>query len=367
MKGTYIIGEIGQNHNGSVDIAKLIIDLISRPVVEEEFKLQLKAMDAVKLTKRDLSEELSDSQMNRPYVNDNSFGATYGEHRKFLELSDEQHFEVYKYAKQKGLDFVETLCATGCLSLLKLFTPDFLKVASRDLTNLPLLETLSETKIPMILSTGMADKADLDTALSVITKQHENISILHCVSQYPTNPNNLNLLTIQYLQENYGKYTIGFSDHTIGISAPVAAVAMGAKIIEKHITIDRRMKGTDQKGSLGPDGVNRMIRDIRMTELSLGKKELFLEPAVESARIKLERSIATKHDMKKGDVINLDDIHLLSPGDGVKWSKKETLIGKILNQDIAKNEIIYSNFVIGGGYDCRVVYNLPLQEHGAVA
>ena len=172
---------------------------------------------------------------------------------------------------------------------------------------------------------------------------------MHCVSQYPTNPNNLNLLTIQYLQENYGQYTIGFSDHTIGISAPVAAVAMGAKIIEKHITIDRRMKGTDQKGSLGPDGVNRMIRDIRMTELSLGKKELFLEPAVESARIKLERSIATKHDMKKGDVINLDDIHLLSPGDGVKWSKKETLIGKILNQDIAKNEIIYSNFVIGGG------------------
>lgn len=346
MNSTYIIGEIGQNHNGSVDIAKLIIDLISRPVIEEEFKLQLKSMNAVKLTKRDLSEELSDSQMNRPYVNENSFGSTYGEHRKALELSDEQHFEIYKYAKSKGLDFVETLCAIGCLSLLKKCTPDYLKVASRDLTNLPLLEALAETKIPIILSTGMADKDDLDNALNTITKFHENISILHCVSQYPTNPNNLNLLTIKYLQENYSKYTIGFSDHTIGISAPVAAVAMGAKIIEKHITIDRRMKGTDQKGSLGPDGVNRMIRDIRLTELSMGKKELFMESAVESARIKLERSIATKRDMKKGEVITLNDIHLLSPGDGVKWVDKEMIIGKELNQDIAKNEIIYKDFLV---------------------
>ncbi|QTQ11286.1 N-acetylneuraminate synthase family protein [Treponema parvum] len=345
MDYTYIIGEIGQNHNGSVDIAKVIIDLISRPVVQEEFNLTLKPMNAVKLTKRDLYEELSDSQMNHPYVNENSFGATYGEHRAALELSDEQHFEVYKYAKSKGLDFVETLCAKGCLSLLKLFTPDYLKVASRDLTNLPLLEAMAETKIPIILSTGMAGKEDLDNALSIITKYHDDISILHCVSQYPTNPNNLNLLTIKYLQENYGKYTIGFSDHTIGISAPVAAVAMGAKIIEKHITIDRRMKGTDQKGSLGPDGVNRMIRDIRLTELSLGKNALFIEPSVESARIKLERSIATKHDMKKGDVINIGDIHLLSPGDGYKWIDKDKVIGKRLVKDIKKNEIIYKDMI----------------------
>lgn len=345
MDSTYIIGEIGQNHNGSVDIAKLIIDLIARPVVQEEFDLTLKPMNAVKLTKRDLYEELSDSQMNRPYVNENSFGATYGEHRTALELSDEQHFEVYKYAKSKELDFVETLCAKGCLSLLKLFTPDYLKVASRDLTNLPLLEAMAETKIPIILSTGMAGKEDLDNALSIIAKYHDDISILHCVSQYPTNPNNLNLLTIKYLQENYGKYTIGFSDHTIGISAPVAAVAMGAKIIEKHITIDRRMKGTDQKGSLGPDGVNRMVRDIRLTELSLGKDALFIEPSVESARIKLERSIATKHNMKKGDVINMNDIHLLSPGDGYKWIDKDEVIGKKLVKDIKKNEIIYKDMI----------------------
>ncbi|MDR1738689.1 MAG: N-acetylneuraminate synthase family protein, partial [Candidatus Symbiothrix sp.] len=272
----YIIGEIGQNHNGSVDIAKLIVELVSRPVREEVFGIDLKPMDAIKMTKRDLSEELSTSQMNRVYDSPHSFGRTYGEHRAALELSDEDHFEVYKYAKTFGLDVVETLCSKGCLSLLKLFTPDYLKVASRDLTNLPLLEVMAETKIPMILSTGMAGKKELDDALEVITKHHSNIAILHCVSQYPTYPANLNLNTIRYLQEHYGQYIIGFSDHTIGISSPVAAVAMGAKIIEKHVTIDRRMKGTDQAGSLGPDGVNRMIRDIRITEMSMGKKELYI-------------------------------------------------------------------------------------------
>ena len=152
MRHTYIIGEIGQNHNGSVDVAKLLTELVARPVKEETFGLNLLPIDAVKLTKRDLKEELSVSQMNKPYDTPNSFGRTYGEHREFLELSDDEHFEVYKYAKSLGLDFVETLCAKGCLSLLKLFTPDRLKVASRDLTNIPLLEALAETKIPIIFN-----------------------------------------------------------------------------------------------------------------------------------------------------------------------------------------------------------------------
>ena len=205
---TYIIGEIGQNHNGSVDIAKLIVELIARPVHEDVFGLDLKPMNAVKMTRRDLDEELTPTQMARPYVNNNSFGATYGEHRAFLELNDEAHFEVYKYAKEKGLDFVETLCAKKCLSMLKLFTPDYLKVASRDLTNLPLLAAMAETKIPIILSTGMAGKKELDDALDVITRYHNDISILHCVSQYPTHPDNLNLNTINYLKKHYGQYHI---------------------------------------------------------------------------------------------------------------------------------------------------------------
>lgn len=338
---TYLIGEIGQNHNGSVEIAKLIIDLISRPIKDEVFNETLMGMDAVKLTKRDLTQELSQSQMNRIYDNSNSFGKTYGEHRAYLELSDEEHFEVYQHAKEKGLEFVETLCATGCLSMLKLFTPDRLKVASRDLTNLPLLEAMAETKIPMIVSTGMAGKKELDDAVETITKYHSDLSILHCVSQYPTHPKNVNLRTIQYLIKNYGDYTIGYSDHTIGISTPVAAVACGAKIIEKHITLDRRMKGTDQAGSLGPDGVHRMVRDIRILDHSLGEEDIFIVDDTTAAKHKLERSIASKRLIKKGEVITEKDIHLLSPGDGVKWSEKDALLGKVAITDIPQDEIIY--------------------------
>lgn len=346
MIPTYIIGEIGQNHNGSVDIAKLIVDLVSRPVKEDVFGIDLHAMDAVKLTKRDLNEELAVSQMNRVYDTPNSFGRTYGEHRAALELSDEEHYEVYKHAKSKGLDFVETLCAIGCLSLLKLFIPDRLKVASRDLTNLPLLEAMAETKIPIILSTGMTGKKELDEALAVITKYHNDISILHCVSQYPTHPDNLNLKTITYLKKHYPQYKIGFSDHTIGISAPVVAVGMGAEIIEKHITIDRRMKGTDQAGSLGPDGVNRMLRDIRVAEHWLGVEDLYIDKNVASAKEKLERSIASKRLIAKGEMILEQDLHMLSPGNGFKWSERGKVIGKIAGKDIPANEIIYEDSLI---------------------
>lgn len=346
MKSTYIIGEIGQNHNGSVDLAKLLVDLVARPITEEFFLLKLSPMNAVKLTKRDLKEELSTSQMNRVYDSPHSFGRTYGEHRKALELSDEEHYEVYCHAQKAGLEFVETLCSVGCLSLLKLFTPNYLKIASRDLTNLPLIQAMAETKIPMILSTGMSGRIELDTALDIITKYHSNISILHCVSQYPTQPDALNLNTILYLKENYSEYKIGFSDHTIGIAAPVAAVAIGAEIVEKHVTIDRKMKGTDQACSLGPNGVNRMIRDIRLTELWLGKKDLYVDDRVHSAKIKLERSIATNKNLKKGTIITEADIHLLSPGDGFKWAERGSVIGHCINKDIPANEIIYKEFLV---------------------
>jgi sialic acid synthase SpsE len=341
IKSTYIIGEIGQNHNGSVDIAKLIIDTVARPVKDDLFHKEFKSIDAVKLTKRDLSQELSRSQMIQPYDNQHSFGKTYGEHREFLELNDEEHFELYKYAKKFGLDFIETFCAIGCLSMLKYFEPDRLKVASRDLTNLPLLASLSETKIPIILSTGMGGEKEIDDAIKVISKYHSNISILHCVSQYPTEYENVNLKTITYLKKMYPNFRVGYSDHTIGIATPLAAVAFGAEIIEKHITLDRRMKGTDQAGSLGVDGIERMVRDIRNLELSIGIEDVFIHESVKYAKEKLERSIATKIDLPEGHIISENDLHLLSPGDGFKWSQKSQLIGKELIKSIPKDEIIY--------------------------
>lgn len=340
-KSTYIIGEIGQNHNGEVEIAKKLIDVVTEPVIDKLFGQKLMPMNAVKMTRRDLKEELSASEMLRPYENANSFGKTYGEHRAFLELNDEQHFEVFQYAKSKGLEFVETLCAKGCLSMLRLFTPDRLKVASRDLTNLPLLEAMAETKIPIIFSTGMTGKKELDDALEIVTKYHSNISILHCLSQYPSEYQNINLLSIQYLKENYPQYAIGYSDHSIGILMPAVAVGMGAEIIEKHITLDRNMKGTDHRGSLEPEGIWRMMRDIRNTEYAIGENALFVSEKVQSTRIKLERSIASTRTIGAGEQITEADLHMLSPGDGFKWAERNMIIGKNALVSIPANEIIY--------------------------
>lgn len=345
VKPTYIIGEIGQNHNGEVEIAKKLIDVVTEPVVDYLFGQKLMPMNAIKMTRRDLNEELSASEMLRPYDNPNSFGKTYGEHRAFLELNDEQHFEVYQYAKSKGLEVVETLCAKGCLSMLRLFIPDRLKVASRDLTNLPLLEAMAETKIPMIFSTGMTGQKELDDALAVVTKYHENISILHCLSQYPSEYQNINLLTISFLKEHYPQYTIGYSDHSIGILMPAVAVGMGAEIIEKHITLDRNMKGTDHRGSLEPDGIWRMVRDIRNTEYAIGEYGMFVNDKVQATRVKLERSIASVRAIASGEIIAEKDLHMLSPGDGFKWAERRQIVGKRAMVDIPANEVIYSGMI----------------------
>ena len=148
------------------------------------------------------------------------------------------------------------------------------------------------------------------------------------------------------MQKNYNQYVVGFSDHTIGISAPVVAVGMGAKIIEKHITIDRNMKGTDQAGSLGPEGVFRMVRDIRIAEKWAGVEDIYIDKEVISAKVKLERSIATKKPLFVGDIIKEEDLHLLSPGDGFKWSQRSEIIGKVVKDAVPKNELIYPNMII---------------------
>jgi sialic acid synthase len=191
----------------------------------------------------------------------------------------------------------------------------------------------------------MAGKKELDDAIAVITQYHSDLSILHCVSQYPTEPKNVNLNTIPYLMKNYMDFVIGYSDHTIGIATPIAAVAMGAKIIEKHITLDRRMKGTDQAGSLGPDGVHRMVRDIRILDQSMGIEDIFIVPETNVAKEKLERSIATNKELIKGSIITEDDIHMLSPGDGFKWAERHQVIGKIIKETILENEVIYPDFL----------------------
>lgn len=162
-------------------------------------------------------------------------------------------------------------------------------------------------------------------------------------SEYPTKYENVNLNSIGYLKKHYSQYTIGYSDHTIGIATPLAAVALGAEIIEKHITLDRRMKGTDQAGSLGTDGIHRMVRDIRNLEMSMGVEDSFIADSVIIAKEKLERSIASNKDLPAGHIITENDIHLLSPGNGFKWSEKNKVIGKKIVHPLPKDEIIYTD------------------------
>jgi sialic acid synthase SpsE len=338
---TYIIAEIGQNHNGDVNIAKKLINQLDNFPYDQISKNRFYKTNAIKLTKRDLTEELSHEGMDRPYTGVNSFGPTYGEHREFLELSYEEHVELGNYIKSKGFEFIETLCSVKCLKLLDMVDVDKIKVASRDLTNIPLIEGLAKRPEPVILSTGMADENDLNYALNIFKKHNKtNISILHCLSQYPAQYSNLNLNTINYLNEHYNQYKIGYSDHSLGTHIPVAAVAMGAKIIEKHVTLDTNMKGTDHKGSANIQTFSKMVHDIRALEFSLGEHIIKRDSSVEEAKIKLERSLAFKVSKKIGDIISLKDLHMISPGSGFKWQDRNKFIGKTVNCNIESNTLI---------------------------
>ena len=336
---TFIIAEVGQNHNGDINIAKKIIDQLDRYPYDEITGDRWEKVNAIKLTKRDLDEELSKEGMERPYTGPNSFGATYGEHREFLELSYEETAELGNYIKSKGFKYVQTLCSVKTLKLLDMVEVDYIKVASRDLTNIPLLEALAERPEPIILSTGMADAVDLHNALKVFDGQ-SNVSVLHCLSQYPAEYSKLNLNSIHWLKDHHPQLTIGYSDHSIGSHIPVAAVAMGAEIIEKHVTLDTAMKGSDHKGSANIEDFLDMTHAIRAVEHSMGKREMFRDDAVAVAKEKLERSLAWNQDVDAGAVITEDMFHMISPGNGLKWEDRLQFVGKTNTVSRFKNTLV---------------------------
>lgn len=333
MNSTYIIAEAGQNHNGSLDMAKNLIDIASIPIIDKAFNKVLEPVNAIKFCKRDLSEELTKEAWNKPYNSPHSFAPTYGEHREKLELSYEQHIELFSYAKSKKLDFIDTLTSVKAVALAEKIALDYIKVASRDLTNIPLLEEIGKTQIPVIISTGMGGIEDIDNALEVLTNYHENITIMHCLSQYPSNYDLLNLRSIQFLKKRY-PYRIGYSDHSIGIIAPVVAVALGAEVIEKHITISHELKGSDHRCALEPDGLWRMTRDIRNVEVALGVESKEIIETITETRHKLERSLSCNKKINKGTILKDEDLIMLSPGNGLNWSEKNKILGKKAKFDI---------------------------------
>lgn len=320
---TYIIAEIGQNHNGEVRLAKRLIDMA----------VDCRA-NAVKFQKRDIPSELTKEAFDKPYDNPNSFGKTYGEHRMFLELDESQHLELKEYAEAKGITYFCTPCDVPSVELLERIGCPFYKVASRDLTNIPLLEALGKTGKPVIISTGMASMEDIDAGMQALQLGKDKLMILQCTSEYPCALENVNLKVMDTLKEKYGLIT-GFSDHTSGVVVSTAAAVMGAAIIEKHVTLDRTMKGTDQPGSLEKAGLAKLVDYIRATELAIGDGLKVVNPVTEAAKIKLARSVTSKVKINKGEVLTENMLCLKSPGNGIKWVHRDTVLGKKALFDIA--------------------------------
>ncbi len=319
---TYVIAEIGQNHNGSMENAKKLIDMAVRC-----------GANAVKFQKRNIGSELTKEAFDRVYDSPNSFARTYGEHRMFLELDEDQHKELKEYALAQGITYFCTPCDIPSVEMMERLGVPFYKVASRDLTNLPTLDAIASTGKPVIISTGMASMEDIEDALEVMENRPESVIILQCISQYPADLERVNLRAMETLRSRFGKVT-GFSDHTTGIIASITASILGAAVIEKHITLSRAMKGSDHAGSLEEPGLKLMIKYIREAEKTLGDGIKEVDPVTTGAKEKLARSVTSRVAIKAGTVLTEDMLCLKSPGTGLKWKERAQLLGKTSKVDI---------------------------------
>lgn len=340
-----VVAEIGQNHQGAIQLAKDMVLAAANPDSHDRRVTDAEGVDAIKTCKRDLDAELSRQQANQPYEGRQSFGPTYREHREALELSWDEHHELYRFTKAQGLDFIITLCGPSLVEECP-FTPDAWKVASRDLTNVPLLRELARTNVPIYLSTGMHGPEALGEALEEIERHGGTVGcIMHCLSQYPAEWDAVNLNSIRWLRKQYPCRTIGYSDHTRGIVAGPVAVALGAEVIEKHVSIYRGMRGSDHEPAIDPSGLYRFVRDIRHTERMLGEIDMYAPEAAEAARQKLARSLAAGREMEAGTVVGSSDLILVSPDDGLDWSERDAVVGKELVEDVASNVLLSSTMV----------------------
>ena len=325
----FIIAEIGINHQGDVSIAKNLIQ-----------KVKECGADAVKLQKRSISRILTKSGLEMAYDNRNSFGKTYGEHKIALELSEADYHELNTYCKKMDIIF----CASGwdeeSIDFLDEMGIPFFKMASADLTNFPLLVHTAKKNKPMILSTGMADMKMVQAAYSQVNQINNQIAILQCTSTYPSAFSEVHLNVLQIFMKEFPDTVIGYSGHEQGIAIPPAAVALGAKIIERHFTLDRTMKGGDHAASLEPQGFAKMVRDIRHIEEAMGSTEKKIQESEAPVFRKLAKSIVSAVDINSGDSITADMLTTKGPGTGISPMRLNDLIGKISKIDIPADQVI---------------------------
>lgn len=327
----FIIAEAGVNHNGDVELAKKLID------VAEEAKV-----DAIKF-QTFKTENVVTKDAPKAYYQIKNTGSNKSQYEmlKELELKEEDFKELYRYARKKGIIFLSTPFDFESADFLdELGIPAF-KISSTDLTNLPFLEYVAEKGKPVILSTGMGTLGEIEEAIDTIKNTGNNeIVLLHCITNYPADFESLNLRAIQTLREAF-KLPVGFSDHSLGIYAPIVAVALGAVAIEKHFTLDKNLPGPDHKASLDTRELKEMVKWIRSIEKSLGDGIKRPTPEEEEIKKVARRSIVAKVNIPKGTVITEEMITFKRPGIGLSPKYYKEIIGRRARRDINIDEMIY--------------------------
>lgn len=333
----YIVAEIGANHNGDMNLAKKMID--------EAYNC---GCDAVKFQSWDKSSIASKTLYEENKVYHDSKKKHFGSLEEMVSkyyLREDQHYELKEYCDIKKIDFNSTPFSIKEADLLNRIDVSFFKIASMDINNHGLISYLSKFQKPILLSTGMANLGEIESAVEVIEKEGNNqIIILHCVSLYPPKNIDINLRNITMLQNTFD-YPVGFSDHSMGFEIPLASVALGACIIEKHFTIDKKLPGWDHEISADPDEMKKIVNGSNIIHQSLGNLKKTVSAAEIEKRRAFRRSIVLNKDLKANDIIKEEHISLKRPGTGFSPNEIKLVVGRKLKKNkkadyiLAKDEI----------------------------
>lgn len=330
MNSVFIIAEAGVNHNGSIDIAKKLIDV----AVEAK-------VDAIKFQSFKAENIVTKDAGRADYQIENEGG----EHTQFhmlknLELSEEEHIILKKYCSDKGIIFMSSPFDLDSIDMLERLNLESYKIPSSEIENVPYLKKIGSLKKKIILSTGMSNLEDVEFAIKILKSQgSNNITLLHCTSSYPTLYNEVNLKAMITLKEKFN-VDVGYSDHTMGIEVAIAAVALGASVIEKHFTLDRNMSGPDHIASLEPNELNLLVRQIRNIEKSLGSEYKGVTISEKNVKIAARKSLIALKDINEGEIFTEENLCVKRPGIGVSPKRWDEFIGEKSKRNYKKDELI---------------------------
>lgn len=334
MPRTLIIAEAGVNHNGSLDNAVKLIDA----AVEA-------GVDYVKFQTFKAEKLVSKSAQKAEYQKQNTGNETESQLQMLqkLELSEKDHEYLIDYCKSKGINFFSTAFDLDSLAYLSKIGLSLVKIPSGEITNLPYLRKAASLFSEVILSTGMATMPEIKDAMDVFLESgiaKEKITILHCNTEYPTPMQDVNLKAMLHIQKEFGT-AIGYSDHTMGIEIPIAAVALGGTVIEKHFTLDKNMPGPDHIASLEPDELKAMVSAIRNLEAALSGNGMKEPSASEKKNMAIGRkSLVASTDIKKGDIFTEQNVTVKRPGTGISPMKWDSVMGLTAKQDFSEDQLI---------------------------